>query len=121
MIPQWQVFLNRVHPPGAIANFSAAAFALEAAVNLRLALKSINRTTECIARAEEVYERAKAYGELREASSTLVTDAERDLAGALRLLSNEMRNCDPAWKANNVLIGLMLADRRANAPSSLTR
>ncbi len=121
MIPQWQVFLNRVHPPGAVANFSAAAFALEAAVNLRLALKLVNRTTECIARAEEVYERAKAYGELREASSKLVTDAERELAGALRSLSNEMRNCDPAWKADDVLMGLMLTDRLVNSPSSISR
>lgn len=121
MIPKWQVFLNRSHAPGAVADFSAAAFALDAAVNLRLALKLVNPTKECIARAEEVYERAQAYGNLREASSKLVTDAERDLAGALRSLSNEMRSCDPSWKANDALIGLMLADRHSSSPSSLRR
>jgi hypothetical protein len=121
MIPEWQVFLNRSHPPGAVANFSASAFALDAAVNLRLALKLVKPTKECIARAEEVYEAAKTYGEFREAGSTLVTDAERELADALRSLSNEMRRCDPAWKANNALMGLMLAERYASASSSLAR
>lgn len=111
MIAQWQVFLNRAHPPGAVKNFSATEFALETAVNLRLAVKLINPTLECLDRAEDVYERAKAYGELREAGSGLVTEAERELAHAQTLLTIEMRLCDPAWKADDILTRLMPTDK----------
>ncbi|MEZ2131291.1 MULTISPECIES: hypothetical protein [unclassified Sinorhizobium] len=117
MIAQWQMFLNRAHPPGAVKNFSATEFALETAVNLRLALKLVKPTTECFERADAVYERAKNYGELRASGSGLVTDAERELADALKLLAIEMQLCDPAWKANEVLIGLELTDKRVNSGS----
>lgn len=82
MIPQWLALLKSTHPPGAVTSFSAAAFELTAAINLRLALKLIKPTAECLARAEEVYERAKLYSELREAGSASTVNAERQLADA---------------------------------------
>lgn len=98
MITQWQVFLNRAHPPGAVKNFSATEFALETVVNLRLALKLVKPTMECLERADDVYERAKTYGELRASGSGLVAEAERELANAVKLLTSELRLCDPVWK-----------------------
>ena len=112
MIPLWQVFLDRVRPPGAIVNFSAAAFELQAAVNLRLASNFIEPTAECLARLQDVSACVKEYGELREsASTTLFSKGEKDLDDALRLLTIEMRNCNPAARASDAVAGLILADR----------
>ncbi|SCW84627.1 hypothetical protein SAMN02927900_05579 [Rhizobium mongolense subsp. loessense] len=115
MIPQWLTILNRTHPPGAVKSFSAAAFELTAAINLRLALRLIKPTAECLAKAEEVYERAKLYCELREAGSATTVNAERQLADALKLLTAEMRACDPGRSADAILAGHILTDERTNS------
>jgi hypothetical protein len=115
MIPQWLALLNRTHPPGAVTRFSAAAFELTAAINLRLALRLIKPTAECLARAAEVYERAKLYSELREAGSASTVNAERQLADALKLLTAEMRTCDPGRSANDILAAHILTDERPNS------
>ncbi|TCU14449.1 hypothetical protein [Rhizobium sullae] len=119
MIPQWQVFLNRVRPPGAVASFSAAAFELAIAINLRLALRLIKPTAECLARVDEVYECAKAYGELREAGSAFTVNAERKLAEALKLLTAEMRACDPERRADDILVGRTLREKLADSLSQI--
>ncbi len=116
MIPQWLALLKNTHPPGAVTNFSAAAFELTAAINLRLALRLIKPTAECLARAEEVYERAKLYSELREAGSASTVNAERQLADALKLLTAEMRVCDPGRSANDIVVRHILTDERARRP-----
>jgi hypothetical protein len=121
MIPLWQVFLNRLRPPGAIQNFSAAAFELQAAVNLRLALKLIEPTAECLARSQDVSACVEEYGELRESASTaLFPESEKALADALRLLAIEMKNCEPAAKARDVVAGLILADRLADTSPQIS-
>ncbi|WP_132659438.1 hypothetical protein [Rhizobium azibense] len=86
-------------PPGAVTNFSAAAFELTAAINLRLALRLVKPTAECLARAEEVYERTKLYGELREAGSGSTVNAERQLANALEKLTAEMHAASASVEA----------------------
>ncbi|OWK22638.1 hypothetical protein AJ87_43310 [Rhizobium yanglingense] len=116
MIPQWLALLKSTHPPGAVTSFSAAAFELTAAINLRLALRPIKPTAECLARAEEVYERAKLYSELREAGSASTVNAERQLADALKLLTAEMRACDPGRSANDIIVRHILTDERARRP-----
>jgi hypothetical protein len=121
MIPQWLALLKRTYPPGAVTSFSAAAFELTAAVNLRLALRLIQPTAECLARAEEVYERATLYGELREAGSASTVNAERQLADALKLLTAEMGACDPGRSANDIVVRHILTDERARRQNRLTR
>lgn len=116
MIPQWLALLNRTHPPGAVTSFSAVAFELTAAINLRLALRLIKPTAECLARAEEVHERAKLYSGLREAGSASTVNAERQLADALKLLTAEVRACDPGRSANDIVVSHILTDERARRP-----
>ncbi|APO78870.1 hypothetical protein AM571_PC01137 (plasmid) [Rhizobium etli 8C-3] len=82
-----------------MTNFSAAAFELTAAINLRLALRLVKPTAECLARAEEVYERTKLYGELREAGSGSTVNAERQLANALEMLTAEMHAASASVEA----------------------
>jgi hypothetical protein len=122
MIPLWQVFLNRLRPPGAIQNFSAAAYELQAAVNLRLALTLVEPTAECLARSQEVYACVEEYGELRESASTaLFPESEKSLANALRLLAIEMKNCKSAAKARDIVAGLMLADSLSDTAPQISK
>ncbi|MEF0941449.1 hypothetical protein [Rhizobium sp. BR 362] len=94
MKTQWKRYLDQTTPPGAIVDFSAAAFLLQVAINLRFSLNIVEATPECHYLAERVMASAEIYGEAREAGSALAfTDAEKALAAAVTLLAIELQQC----------------------------
>jgi len=94
MTEHWRIFLARFAPPGAILDFSPAAFALEVAINLRYCLKLVRPTPECIDLADLVLLRAGNYGEARMGHGPqLFEEAEDELARATRLLEIELEYC----------------------------
>lgn len=97
MSKYWKPYLDQVHPPGAVAGFSAAAFALQAAVNVRFALKFVEPTPECRYHAERVITAAEIYSRAREQGLTLpFSDAEKELAEAVTLFAIELEYCPSA-------------------------
>ncbi len=54
MKTQWKKYPDQTTPPGAIVDFSAAAFVLQVAINLRLSFELVEPTPECRYRAERV-------------------------------------------------------------------
>ncbi|MEZ2218793.1 hypothetical protein [Rhizobium sp. RCC_161_2] len=94
---RWKTYLDHVKPPGAVVDFSGAAFALQVAFNLRLALKLVEPTPECLHLAERVITSAEIYSRAREDGLALpFTDAEKALAEAVTLLAVELERCPPA-------------------------
>jgi hypothetical protein len=118
MKAQWKIYLDQTTPPGAIVDFSAAAFVLQVAINLRLSLELVEPTPECRYRAEHVIACAEIYGNAREAGSALpFTDAEKALAEAVTLLAIELQHCPSASRIGQV----SLTERHpAVAPQSAT-
>ncbi|MGY5811174.1 hypothetical protein ACXHXG_26165 [Rhizobium sp. LEGMi198b] len=97
MTTQWKTYLDQTKPPGAIVDFSAAAFVLQVAINLRFALNFVEATPECHYLAERVMASAEIYGQARQAGSApSFTDAEKALAEAVTLLAIEMKHCPSA-------------------------
>lgn len=93
----WKTYLDQVQPPGAVADFSAAAFALQVAVNIGLALKLVEPTPECRYHAERVITAAEIYSRAREQGLTLpFSDAEKELAEAVALFAIELEYCPSA-------------------------
>ena len=92
--PLWYSFLDRTRPPGATTDFSATAFTLQVAVNLRVALNIVRPSDDCLRCAEQVLAKARQYGEARAAgASQQFAEAEKMLDDALNYLMIEMRNC----------------------------
>ncbi|MBB5576127.1 MULTISPECIES: hypothetical protein [Rhizobium] len=99
MEAQWKMYLDQAKPPGAIADFSAAAFVLQVAMNLRISLSFVQATPECHYLFERVMASAETYGLAREAGSALAfTNAEKVLADAVALLAIELQHCSPALR-----------------------
>ncbi|WFU11410.1 hypothetical protein QA646_23715 (plasmid) [Rhizobium sp. CB3090] len=100
MKTQWKMYLDQTTPPGAVVDFSAAAFVLQVAMNLRISLSFVEATPECHYLAERIMASAELYGHAREAGSTLAfTDAEKALAEAVALLAIELQHCPSASHA----------------------
>jgi hypothetical protein len=94
LVPLWYTFLERTRPPGATTDFSATAFSLQVAVNLRVALNIVRPSDECLRCAEHVLAKATQYGEARVlGASQRFAEAEKMLDDALNYLMIEMRNC----------------------------
>jgi hypothetical protein len=103
MKTQWKIYLDQTTPPGAIIDFSAVAFVLQVAINLRLSLKLVEPTPECRYHAEHVIACAEIYGHAREAGSALpFTDAEKALAEAATLLAIELQRCPSVSRVGDV-------------------
>lgn len=97
MKSQWKMYLDQMTPPGAVVEFSAAAFALQVAMNLQLSMSFVDATPECHYLADRVMASAEIYGAAREAGSALAfTDAEKALAEAVALLAIELQQCTSA-------------------------
>ncbi|KEA09047.1 hypothetical protein G6L94_27625 [Agrobacterium rhizogenes] len=93
----WKTYLDHAKPPGAVADFSASAFVLQVAFNLRLALKLVEPTPECLYLAERVLASAEIYSQAREEGLALpFTEAEKALAEAVALLATELERCPSA-------------------------
>ncbi|WP_234908434.1 hypothetical protein [Rhizobium rhizogenes] len=93
----WKTYLDHAKPPGAVADFSASAFVLQVAFNLRLALKLVEPTPECLYLAERVLASAEIYSQAREEGLALpFTEAEKALAEAVMLLALELERCPSA-------------------------
>ncbi|MFT4183067.1 MAG: hypothetical protein QM636_14240, partial [Rhizobium sp.] len=91
MNKDWKAYLDQMNPPGAVADFSAAAFSLQIAVNVRFALKRVEPSPECRYHAERVITAAEIYGRAREQGLTLpFSDAEKELAEAVALFAIEL-------------------------------
>ncbi|MDL2402030.1 hypothetical protein [Rhizobium mayense] len=117
MKTQWKKYLDQTRPPGAVADFSAAAFVLQVAMNIRVLLDFVDPTPECNYYAERVIACAEIYGHAREAGSALpFTDAEKALAETVTLFAIELQQCPPTPRAGEV----WLARRRRTAPSQPT-
>lgn len=96
----WKTYLDHAKPPGAVADFSASAFALQVAFNLRLALKLVEPTPECLYLAERVLASAEIYSQAREEGLALpFTEAEKALAEAVTLLATELERCPSASRS----------------------
>jgi len=118
MKTHWKKYLDQTTPPGAIVDFSAAAFVLQVAINLRLSLELVEPTPECRYYAERVIACAEIYGHAREAGSALpFTDAEKVLAETVMLLAIELQQCPPASRTGAV----SLAKRHPAAAARSTR
>ena len=108
--PLWYTFLDRTRPPGATTDFSATAFALQVAVNLRVALKIVRPSQDCLRCAEQVLTRAKQYGEARAlGASQQFAEAEKMLDDALNHLMIEMRNCASQLHGDRI-VATVIAD-----------
>lgn len=94
LVPLWYIFLERTRPPGATTDFSATAYSLQVAVNLRVALNIVRPSEDCLRCAEHVLTKAMRYGEARAlGTGQRFAEAEKMLDDALILLMIEMRNC----------------------------
>lgn len=103
MSKDWKIYLDQAHPPGAVVDFSAAAFTLQVAANVRLALKFVELTPECRYHAERVITAAEIYSRAREQGLTLpFSDAEKELAEAVTLLGIELEYCREALRPGQV-------------------
>ncbi|MDL2408439.1 hypothetical protein PY650_22875 [Rhizobium calliandrae] len=118
MQTQWKKYLDQTRPPGAVVDFSAAAFVLQVAMNIRVLLDFVDPTAECSYYADRVIACAEIYGHAREAGSALpFSDAEKVLAETVTLFVIELQQCPPAPRAGDV----WLARRRPTAASQPTK
>jgi hypothetical protein len=98
----WKTYLDHAKPPGAVADFSASAFALQVAFNLRLALTLVEPTPECLYHAERVLAAAEIYSQAREEGLALpFSDAEKALAEAVTLLAVELEQSPSAARSSS--------------------
>jgi hypothetical protein len=114
----WKTYLDHAKPPGAVADFSASAFALQVAFNLRLALQLVEPTPECLYLAERVLASAEIYSQAREKGLALpFTEAEKALAEAVTLLANELERCPSASRGGGASL-LRRHPQRPQPPST---
>lgn len=105
MNKDWKTYLDQMNPPGAVADFSAAAFALQIAVNVRFALKRVEPSPECRYHAERVITAAEIYSRVREQGLTLpFSDAEKELAEAVTLFAIELEYSPSASRPGKNLL-----------------
>jgi hypothetical protein len=110
LVPLWYTFLDRTRPPGATTDFSAIAYSLQVAVNLRVALNIVRPSDDCLRCAEQVLARATQYGEARvHGASQRFAEAEKMLDDALILLMIEMRNC-ASHSPRDRIVAIVVAD-----------
>ena len=93
-------------------DFSAAAFNLQVAVNLRTALKIVEPSPHCFSLADQVLLRAKEYGDIRVlGAADPFSIAEAALNEGLRLLIVEMKNYAAASPMDRI-VATVLLDKR---------
>jgi hypothetical protein len=116
--PLWYTFLDRTRPPGATLDFSKAAFTLQVAVNLRVALKIVEPTPHCLFLADQVLARAKEYGDIRVlGAADPFSIAEAALDEALGLLIVEMKYCTSTSPKDRI-VATVLVDKLTSGPMS---